>query len=156
MLVAGATVVATVPSARISDRIGRKPVIYTSCVLGSIGMAVVAAAPVVQLALPGAVLVGLAVGTFLSVDWALMTDIIPKASSGRYMGLSNVATATNGVFATLLGGIVIDAFYAAGMPAAGPRVAFLLAILWFAMGALMLWPVKEPLREERRQLALAD
>ena len=25
-------------------------------------------------------------GTFLAVDWALMTDIIPKASSGRYMG----------------------------------------------------------------------
>ena len=28
----------------------------------------------------------------LAVDWALMTDIIPKAATGRYMGLSNVAT----------------------------------------------------------------
>ena len=34
-------------------------------------------------------------GTFLAVDWALMTDIIPRASSGRYMGLSNVATASS-------------------------------------------------------------
>ena len=48
-------------------------------------------------------------GSFLAVDWALMTDIIPKASAGRYMGISNVATATNGVAAAFIGGLVIDA-----------------------------------------------
>ena len=37
-----------------------------------------------------------------------MTDIIPKASSGRYMGLSNVATASAGVLAVAIGGTVID------------------------------------------------
>ncbi len=45
----------------------------------------------------GALLYGISAGIFLAVDWALMTDIIPKASSGRYMGLSNVATASAGV-----------------------------------------------------------
>ena len=28
---------------------------------------------------------GVCLGVFLAVDWALMTDIIPKAESGRYM-----------------------------------------------------------------------
>ena len=45
--------------------------------------------------------VGISAGTFLAVDWALMTDIIPKATSGRYMGISNVATAASGPLARL-------------------------------------------------------
>ena len=37
-----------------------------------------------------------------------MTDIIPKASSGRYMGISNVATACAGPVALLTGGTLMD------------------------------------------------
>ena len=76
-----------------------------------------------------------------------MTDIIPKASSGRYMGISNVATATNGVTSTIVGGIIIDAFVRAGSPADGPRFAFLLGPVWLAIGALLLLPVDERRRE---------
>ena len=35
-------------------------------------------------------------GAFLAVDWALMTDIIPKATAGRYMGILNAGTAMAG------------------------------------------------------------
>ena len=91
---------------------------------------------------------GVGLGSFLSVDWALMTDIIPKASAGRYMGISNVATATNGVIAAFIGGILIDTLVRAGSPEAGPRIAFLLAPVWFAIGALLLRPVVEGRRED--------
>ena len=37
--------VAVVPAARWSDRIGRKPVIYTACAVGSVGLAIVTFAP---------------------------------------------------------------------------------------------------------------
>ena len=47
------------------------------------------------------------VGSFLAVDWALITEIIPKASSGRYMGISNVATASSGVLALILSGFLV-------------------------------------------------
>ncbi len=76
-----------------------------------------------------------------------MTDIIPKASSGRYMGISNVATATNGVISTIVGGLIIDAFTRAGTPAEGPRVAFLLGPIWRVSGALLLRPVDERRRD---------
>ena len=46
-----------------------------------------------------------------------MTDIIPKASSGRYMGLSNVATASAGVLAIAVGGTLMDVV---GGPEPGP------------------------------------
>jgi MFS family permease len=68
-----ANVIAIIPSARISDRIGRKPVIYASCVIGFIGIVLAALAPAVPLAIVGGALFGASAGTFLAVDWALMT-----------------------------------------------------------------------------------
>lgn len=144
LAVAVATVAATLPSARISDRVGRKPVIFAACGIGSVGMAVIAVAPTPLFSLPGAVLVGAGAGIFLAVDWALITDLVPKASAGRYMGISNVATATNGLVAAMVGGIFVDVSYNLGNPGAGPRAAYLFAIVVFGIGALLLRHVVEP------------
>lgn len=141
-----ATALGTVPAARISDRVGRKPVIFAACAIGATGMAVIAAAPAPLVAVAGVALVGLAFGAFLAVDWALLTDIIPKASSGRYMGMSQVANATNGPFATAVGGLVMDLVGGPSLGGAGPRAAMAVAILIFAIGAFLLAPVREPRR----------
>jgi MFS family permease len=141
------TAVATIPAARLSQRVGRKRVIYGACAVGAVGMTIAALAPTPPILVVGAVFVGVGAGSFLAVDWALMTDIIPKASSGRYMGISNVATATNGVVSTIIGGLIIDAFARAGSPADGPRAAFLLGPIWLAIGAVLLRPVDERRRD---------
>jgi MFS family permease len=141
------TAVATIPAARLSQRLGRKRVIYGACAVGALGMTIAALAPTPPVLVAGAILVGVGAGSFLAVDWALMTDIIPKASSGRYMGISNVATATNGVVSTFAGGLIIDSFVRLGTPEVGPRIAFLLGPIWLAIGALLLRPVDERRRE---------
>ena len=141
------TVVATIPAARLSQRIGRKRVIYAATAISALGMTIAALAPTPPVLAVGAIFVGVGGGSFLAVDWALMTDIIPKASAGRYMGVSNVATATNGVVSAFIGGLIIDAFARAGTPEVGPRVAFLVAPFWFLIGALLLRPVDERRRE---------
>src|SRR3954451_4374772 len=84
-IVAFATVVATVPAARLSDRIGRKRVIYIAFALAAIGILGVALAPTVELTVAALLPLGFSTGAFLVVDWALMTDIIPKAAAGWYM-----------------------------------------------------------------------
>jgi len=146
-----ANVLAIIPSAKLSDRIGRKPVIYASCAIGFTGVALVALAPTVfPYALIGGVLFGASAGTFLAVDWALMTDIIPKASSGRYMGLSNVATTSSTLFAVASAGIVLDLVNRATTEGVGPRAAFLLAAGYYVISAITLRPVVEPPRSERR------
>jgi MFS family permease len=137
-------VVTVIPAGRLSDRVGRKPVIYTACAVAGGGMLMVALAPVVPVVVVGAALFGAGSGMFLAVDWALMTDIIPKASSGRYMGISNVATATAGIFSLLLGGKLMDIVNGIAGYGAGPRAAFLLAVVFFAFGAILLRPVVEP------------
>ena len=138
------TVGATVPAARLAQRVGRKRVIYGAAAVSALGMTVAGLAPGPTVAIGAAILFGIGAGSFLAVDWALMTSIIPRAASGRYMGISNVATATNGVVAVFVGGLIIDAFSRAGSPELGPRIAFLLAPAWFAVGALLLRPVVEP------------
>ncbi|HYO41991.1 MAG TPA: MFS transporter [Candidatus Limnocylindrales bacterium] len=140
---------AVLPAARISDRIGRKPVIYTACAVGSVGLAIVAAAPVVGVAVFGGLILGAGFGMFLAVDWALLTDLVPKASAGRYMGISNVATATAGLVGLAIGGIVIDVTNLTISEGIGPRIAIGLSVPLLGLGALLLHPVKEPGRAPR-------
>jgi MFS family permease len=149
-----ANVIAIIPSAKLSDRIGRKPVIYASCAIGFVGITLAALAPAVPLAIVGGALFGASAGTFLAVDWALMTDIIPKASSGRYMGLSNVATTSSTVIAVATGGLLLDAVNLGFGLGVGPRAAFLLGAIYYVVAALALRPVVEPPRSDRRPAGL--
>jgi len=133
-----------VPASRLSDRIGRKPVIYVSCVIGGIGVALAAIAPEVWIALVGGFLFGASAGMFLAVDWALMTDIIPRASSGRYMGLSNVATASATLLAVATGGLLLDFVNSTVGFGVGPRAAYLLGAVYYLVAMVLLRPVQEP------------
>ncbi len=150
-LVLVANLLAVFPAGRLSDRVGRKRLLYVSFGLGALGMAVVAFAPVLPVAYFGVTLFGIASGTFLAVDWALMTEIIPRASSGRYMGISNVATASASIFALAVGGTLMDAVDRSIEPGLGPRAAYGLAVAFFVIGGLLLRPV-----EERRQPSSAE
>ncbi|HEX7430685.1 MAG TPA: MFS transporter [Candidatus Limnocylindrales bacterium] len=137
-----------VPSSRLSDRIGRKKVIYGSCLAGAVGLGMGAVAPTLPVAMAGAALFAVAAGAFLAVDWALMSDIVPKASTGRYMGISNVATASAGTVALALGGAaVMDTVNHAFGYGTGPRAALGFGVVCYILGALLLKPVVERRRE---------
>jgi MFS family permease len=154
-VIAVSTVSAIVPSARLSDRFGRKPVIWGACAIGIAGYAVLIVAPAFPIACLGAALYGIANGTFLAVDWALMTDIIPKASSGRYMGLSNVATASSGIVALAVGGLIMDIVGGPEQAGSGPRASLVFAIFAFIVASILLIPVREPLRGRAAERARA-
>lgn len=146
---------ATIPAARLSQRLGRKRVIYAACALGALGMSIAALAPAPPVLVVGAIFVGVGGGSFLAVDWALMTDIIPKASSGRYMGLSNVATASSGVLAIAIGGTLMDIVGGPDLDGAGPRAALWMAVVLMGVGAVLLRPVDERRREDVPSAAAA-
>ncbi|MCU0506410.1 MAG: MFS transporter [Chloroflexi bacterium] len=147
LVLAGSLVAAPV-SAAISNRTGRKPVILGAIVIAGVGIAGLAAAPTIWLAIPGIVLLGAGGGAYLAVDWALMTEVIPLAASGRYMGLGNIANSMAGPVGLLLGGLVLDAFTRGGDPGLGVRAAVALGIL-FLMGAAIALPGVRPRRDPR-------
>ena len=160
LIVALSTAVATIPAARLSDRYGRKRVIYASFALGAIGVAGVALSPVLELTLLSLLPLGFSAGAFLVVDWALMTDIIPKARAGRYMGISNVATASAGPIGLALAGVVLYLVTRAGLPSStapdlestllgeAPRAAVGSMLLFIAIAAWALRHVDETRRED--------
>ena len=45
IIIVGAIVIVSIPAGRLSDRFGRKPVIYASCGVGMVSMVVAALAP---------------------------------------------------------------------------------------------------------------
>ncbi len=152
-MLAAATIlslIAIVPASRLSDRIGRKPVIYACTALGALGLGIIAVAPDVNVATVGAAIFGASQGTFLAVDWALMTDIIPKAASGRYMGLSNVVTASSTTIAVAIGGITIDLLNRSLGVGVGNRIELVFGMVYFLLGAVALRPVVEPDRRRSR------
>jgi len=155
VIIAIAIVITSLPAAKLSDRIGRKAVIYGACVLGAVGMAILTVAPTLGVAEVGILCVGIGAGAFLAVDWALMTDIIPKAASGRYMGMSNVATASAGAFALIIGGPLIDIVGGVDETGAGPRAALMVGVVLFVIAAALLRPVDERRREDADDLVVA-
>ncbi len=152
-LIVVATMLAVVPAGRLSDRYGRKRVIYVACLFGFVSLTAFAFVPRNPLVVFGPdvlvpawslVLIPLGIGSgmFLAVDWALMTDIIPKRTAGRYMGISNVVTATSGAIAGFIGAFIMDAGDAVTY-GLGPRLALLLASSFFIVGMLLLRHVNE-------------
>jgi MFS family permease len=160
VIIAISTILAAVPAARLSDRIGRKRVINISFALAVIGVLGVALSPSLPLTLLALLPLGFSGGAFLVVDWALMTDIIPKANAGRYMGISNVATASAGPIGLAVAGVVLYLITRAGLPtpSAGdlestllgeaPRAAIGSMLVFIGIAAWALRKVDETRRED--------
>jgi MFS family permease len=118
------------PASRLSDRIGRRPLIFAAGLFGAVGSLVLVFSHYQWL--PGAVVgplatllkvpdlaaqatltglvIGIGLGVFFSVDWAFIQDIIPAQEGGLYMGFSNIATAGAGIMAVAVGGPLLDFF----------------------------------------------
>ena len=126
------------PAGWISDRIGRMRLNIAGGGLAAFGLALlVFAQSVTALYICGAI-IGIATGTFLSVNWALATDLIPQDEAGKYLGLSNLATAGAGA-ASRLAGPIIDGLNAVitGSYIGYPAV-FLLAVCCTLAGTILL------------------
>ncbi len=142
-LVAVVALVAAIPGGALTARWGRVRTVAASAMLGAVGALAFVVAPSYWMLFPIAVPFGIAVGVFLSADWALLVDLVPADEAGRYLGLSNVATAGAGLLAVAIGGPIADLVNGA-LPGAGYRVVFLLAGLEFLVGAWGIRHVREP------------
>lgn len=164
-LVIGMALLVTLPAARMSDRVGRRPMIVAGGLLGAAGTLFLVFShyellpegmivtvgdflrvpPLAAQAMFAGLVIGIGFGAFLSVDWAYITDVIPLAESGRFMGISNIATAGAGIIARFLAGFVLDAFNDGppilGLPGGYPAV-FTMFCVWIVIGSLLVLKVK--------------
>lgn len=141
--------IAAMVSGALSDRFGRKPLIALSGVFGILGVVPFIFVRDLSMVLLFACFIGLAYGTFTAVDWAMVTDLIPRSQAGKYMGVSNLATAMPQAIAPLLGGVLGAIFAAGGNYDAEYGAIFAGAAVYFLLGILLLTKVREhKVREE--------
>jgi len=94
------------PAGLLSDRFGRRTLNMVAGALAAVGIfLLIFVRDVSSLYVFGGI-IGMATGIFVSVNWALATDLIPSEEAGKYLGLSNLATAGSGAVGRLAGPLI--------------------------------------------------
>jgi sugar phosphate permease len=90
----------------LCDRIGRKPMHAVAAVLVAVGSLLMATVTTPAGVLGFGSLIGAGLGIFLSVNWALANDLAPAVDAGKFLGLTNIATAGAGGLGRLIGPVI--------------------------------------------------
>jgi len=128
------------PAGWLSDRIGRRPVVVSSGLLGALGILLLFFSHSYGAIMFCGALLGISSGAFISSNWALATDLVPKGEEARYLGLTNLATAGGSALARLIG-VAIDPLNAYS-PGLGYQVMLGACFIYFVAGSGLLLKIK--------------
>lgn len=122
----------------LTDRVGARRILYLASGITACGMLLLLFASSVRtLPLAGSTL-GAGIGLFLSSNWALANRLSPAGQAGKFLGLTNVATAGSSALVRLQGP-AIDALNAARPEAwLGYRGLFVFCTACILCSALLL------------------
>lgn len=132
----------------LSDRFGRKIMVYISGAL----QAIVAIALVFLTSFEFAILLGLAFGigygAYQAVDWAMASDVLPSETDyAKDMGVWHIAWTLPQVIATPIAGVLLDNFQLLGkqngQPNLGYTVIFFLAAFYLVLGTVLVRRVRK-------------
>jgi MFS family permease len=132
-LLAGVTVVASVPAGWLADRLGRRAMMVGGGLVGAAGIALVAVAGSTVALLAAGSLMAVGSAAFGSASWALLADLSPAPRAGGLLGIANLGTAGAAAGAGGFGAVIDVAGFgaafglAAACSVAGAIVALTLA-----------------------------
>ncbi|MHB8629756.1 MAG: MFS transporter [Aggregatilineales bacterium] len=132
----------TLPAGLLSDRVGRVRLIVASSVVACAGALVLIFARQPEPLYAVALLAGAGAGMYFSVNWALVTVLVPAAEAALFLGIANAAT-TLGSVTGQLGGSLVDTVNRLTGTVNGYFVLFGLAALFFLLSAVAISRVRE-------------
>jgi len=142
LILGGALIVLALLSGWLSDKFGRKPIMLASGFVAFAGAVLLLFARDLSFITVAGAIIGMGIGAFITVSWALATDIVPASESARYLGIANIATCIGSGVARLLGGVLIDPINKLlGSSSTGYLSLFILATLCFLASALVIIPL---------------
>ncbi len=140
-------IAASLVSGVLSDRYGRKRMVYISGALQGLVAAVFIFFGNYTLALTMGIIFGLGYGAYQAVDWALASDVLPSADDyAKDMGVWHIAFTMPQIIATPIAGRLLDTFQGVGqtvgLPTLGYTVIFSLAVAYFALGTYFVHKIR--------------
>lgn len=141
IIIIGAAVV-SVLAGKFSDRFGRKAIVAFSAVcMGILAAALALHAPFSTI-LVIAVVFGFGYGGYTSVQWALVTDILPGTDdSGKDLGIWGISCTLPQIIGPLIGGALIAAYKGSNI-FYGYRLMYIIVILSLAAGGALVYKIK--------------
>ena len=142
LIVVGVCMAATVyPAGRLSDKVGRKPIVVSSGLLSALSIMLLFFSTSYGYIMLCGALLGISFGAFMSTNWALATDLVAKGEEARYLGLTNLATAGGSALSLFIIGPMIDFFNAYSLNL-GYKVMFLACFIFLVAGSLLALKIK--------------
>jgi len=132
----------SIPSGVLSDRIGRRPLIFAGQLLMAAGAFGFVLAPNATIATIAGLPAGLGYGLFMAVEWAFACNLLPRAEAGRYLGLWNASCVVPQILA-FPGAFIVGSAVAAIRPGLGWRIDFGIALVCCLVGTYFLVKVRE-------------
>ena len=136
-LLAAITVLASLPSGWLADRLGRRVLMLAGGGFATVGIALLPAAGSLHWILGFGALMAVGTAAFNAASWAALTDLTPPAEAGRLLGIANLGTAGAAAAAGAFG-VLIDAGNAGG-GANGYLFAFEIAAACTLLGGVLAW-----------------
>jgi MFS family permease len=144
-IIIGAGVPTSLVAGALSDRHGRKPLVYLSgglMALASVIFICVAFAPSLAFTFVVGALFGVGYGAYQAVDWALAIDVLPKGeAAAKDMGIWHVSLVLPQVLAPAVTGFTLAALKPRGL-LLGYTVVFVLTAVWFVLGTVFVRSIR--------------
>jgi MFS family permease len=145
----GIIIVAGIPTSIIagslSDRHGRKPMVYISgglMALASVIFIAVSLFPSMAFTFAVGALFGFGYGAYQAVDWALAIDVLPGGEdAAKDMGIWHVALVLPQILAPAITGLTLNALKSSSL-LLGYTVVFVLTAVWFVLGTVFVRQIK--------------
>ncbi len=128
----------------LSDRVQRrKPMVITGGILMGLAAVGFVFSRNLWAVLGLAVVFGLGYGTYLSTDWALAVDVLPRHhDAAKDMGLWAISQTLAQTVATFIAGLVLTAAVTSRGPAVAYELLFLIAFGYFVLGSVLITRVR--------------
>lgn len=147
----GVAAIISIPAGWVADRTDRRRLVLASCSMGVLASLFLIFTTSFPMLLVGFSILGVAVGIFITADWALAIDLLPDPkAAGLYMGLTNLSTSGGDALASLTAGVVLDIFNGI-QPLLGYPAVFTMMAFFFALGGATILKVPKSYTETAEQ-----
>jgi MFS family permease len=137
IIVSLASLISAVGAGWLSDRYGRKRLVYISGGLIALVGFIFIVTHSLPIVLAAGGIFGLGYGAYLCVDWALVADVLPSQKDfARDMGVWNISNALPRLLAPVIAGPLIDTFAGLHQPVLGFQLLFAVAIVYCLIGTV--------------------